>query len=165
MLRALWNIFDALKAPREDLSESVPPAPGISTPAAPALANGTLLWALPLLQYQLQKRTNKSQYDTLQQQHLREPSIQAMKGQCLHAWRTLEQLQYMGQVHAGGSEAQQARHPKASWAVSPSELREALSGLGKAAIKFELSEMHDAAEVSGLHAQASGLLELGEQSS
>ena len=31
--------------------------------------------------------------------------------------------------------------------MSPSELREALSGLGKAAIKFELSEMHDAAEV------------------
>ncbi len=44
MLRALWNIFEALRAPREDLSESVPPAPGISTPAAPpALANGTSL--------------------------------------------------------------------------------------------------------------------------
>ena len=47
-------------------------------------------------------------------------------------------------------EAQHARHLKASWAVSPSELREALSGLGQAAIKFELSEMHDAAEVSSL---------------
>ena len=34
--------------------------------------------------------------------------------------------------------------------MSPSELREALSGLGKAAIKFELSEMHDAAEVRHL---------------
>ena len=44
MLRALWNIFDALRAPREDLSESVPPAPGISTPAAPpALTNGMSL--------------------------------------------------------------------------------------------------------------------------
>lgn len=37
--------------------------------------------------------------------------------------------------------------PSRSWTVSPSELREALSGLGKTAIKFELSEMHDAAEV------------------
>lgn len=34
-----------------------------------------------------------------------------------------------------------------SWTVSPTELREALSGLGKAAIRFELSEMHDASEV------------------
>lgn len=52
-------------------------------------------------------------------------------------------------MRAGGSdmEARQPRHPKATWTVSPSELREALSGLGKAAIKFELSEMHDAAEV------------------
>lgn len=33
------------------------------------------------------------------------------------------------------------------WAVSPKELREALSGLGRAAVNFELSEMHDAAEV------------------
>ena len=45
-------------------------------------------------------------------------------------------------------EARHPRCPKATWTVSPSELREALSGLGKAAIKFELSEMHDAAEVS-----------------
>ena len=53
------------------------------------------------------------------------------------------------QVRAGGSdiEARHPRHPNATWTVSPSELREALSGLGKAAIKFELSEMHDAAEV------------------
>ncbi len=34
-----------------------------------------------------------------------------------------------------------------SWTVSPTELREALSGLGKAAVSFELSEMHDASEV------------------
>lgn len=34
-----------------------------------------------------------------------------------------------------------------SWTVSPTELREALGGLGKAAIRFELSEMHDASEV------------------
>ncbi|KAK9841748.1 hypothetical protein WJX81_000543 [Elliptochloris bilobata] len=33
------------------------------------------------------------------------------------------------------------------WAVSPTELREALSGLGRAAVNFELSEMHDASEV------------------
>ena len=51
-------------------------------------------------------------------------------------------------------EARHARHPKASWTVSPSELREALSGLGKAAIKFELSEMHDAAEVRIFHVPA-----------
>ena len=35
------------------------------------------------------------------------------------------------------------------WTVSPRELREALSSLGKAAIQFDLSEMHDAAEVCG----------------
>jgi len=51
-------------------------------------------------------------------------------------------------------EARHARHPKSSWTESPSELREALSGLGKAAIKFELSEMHDAAEVSATPSQA-----------
>lgn len=38
--------------------------------------------------------------------------------------------------------------PSGSWTVSPTELREALSGLGKAAVRFELSEMHDASEVS-----------------
>lgn len=43
---------------------------------------------------------------------------------------------------AGGEE-----HAGMDWAVSPKELREALSGLGRAAINFELSEMHDAAEV------------------
>ena len=35
----------------------------------------------------------------------------------------------------------------ASWTVSPRELREALSGLNRAAVSFELSEMHDASEV------------------
>ena len=35
VLRALWNIFHALRAPREDLPESLPPGPGGS-----ALANG-----------------------------------------------------------------------------------------------------------------------------
>lgn len=61
---------------------------------------------------------------------------------------------------AGGAdgEAGLARQPKASWTVSPSELREALSGLGKAAIKFELSEMHDAAEVSDLYIAISPVL-------
>lgn len=55
----------------------------------------------------------------------------------------------MACLHAGAadSEVRHPRHPQACWTVSPSELREALSGLGKAAIKFELSEMHDAAEV------------------
>lgn len=51
-------------------------------------------------------------------------------------------------MYAGGS-GDKVKHvePSRSWTVSPSELREALSGLGKTAIKFELSEMHDAAEV------------------
>ena len=35
VLRALWNIFHALRAPREDLPESLPPGAGGS-----ALANG-----------------------------------------------------------------------------------------------------------------------------
>jgi hypothetical protein len=42
------------------------------------------------------------------------------------------------------------RPPSASangFTVSPTELREALSSLDKAAIQFELSEMHDASEV------------------
>ena len=34
------------------------------------------------------------------------------------------------------------------WTVSPAQLREALSKINHAAIHFELSEMHDAAEVS-----------------
>jgi hypothetical protein len=42
---------------------------------------------------------------------------------------------------------EQGGKPSGSWAVSPTELREALSGLGKAAVRFELSEMHDASEV------------------
>ena len=41
----------------------------------------------------------------------------------------------------------QSGEASGSWTVSPTELREALSGLGKAAIRFELSEMHDASEV------------------
>ncbi|BDA41097.1 probable inactive ubiquitin carboxyl-terminal hydrolase 54 at C-terminar half [Coccomyxa sp. Obi] len=43
----------------------------------------------------------------------------------------------------------QSGEASGSWTVSPTELREALSGLGKAAIRFELSEMHDASEVLG----------------
>lgn len=35
VLRALWNIFDALRAPREDLPESLPPGS-----RSPTLANG-----------------------------------------------------------------------------------------------------------------------------
>ena len=38
------------------------------------------------------------------------------------------------------------------WAVSPAELRKALSGLGRAAVNFELNEMHDASEVRALDA-------------
>ncbi len=40
MLRALRNIFNALRAPREDLPESLPPGVGGPTSKAPALANG-----------------------------------------------------------------------------------------------------------------------------
>ena len=40
MLRALRNIFNALRAPREDLPESLPPGMGGPTSKAPALANG-----------------------------------------------------------------------------------------------------------------------------
>ena len=79
MLRALWNIFDALRAPREDLSESIPPAPGISTPAAPALANGVLFRTLYLLQYQLQRRTYMSHHVPLQHEHSHCSSIQAIR--------------------------------------------------------------------------------------
>ncbi len=57
MLRALWNIFDALRAPREDLPESVPPALGISTPAAPpTLTNGMRFRASSLIQYILHRK-------------------------------------------------------------------------------------------------------------
>lgn len=42
--------------------------------------------------------------------------------------------------------------------MSPSELRAALSSLGKAAIQFDLSEMHDAAEVSSLKCPAVSLV-------
>ena len=35
------------------------------------------------------------------------------------------------------------------WTVSPAQLREALSRINHAAIHFEMSEMHDAAEVCG----------------
>ena len=40
MLRALRNIFNALRAPREDLPESLPPGVGGPATKAPALANG-----------------------------------------------------------------------------------------------------------------------------
>lgn len=45
----------------------------------------------------------------------------------------------------GGAGPEEAAGP--DWAVSPTELREALSGLGRAAVNFELNEMHDASEV------------------
>ena len=44
-------------------------------------------------------------------------------------------------AHAGGG-----NDGGLDWAVSPTELREALSSLNRAAVNFELSEMHDAWE-------------------
>lgn len=58
VLRALRNIFDALRAPREDLPESMPPTPGVSTTSSLALANG--MWSqyqgsLPISAYHLSR--------------------------------------------------------------------------------------------------------------
>ena len=47
----------------------------------------------------------------------------------------------------GQEDAAAAKASSKSWAVSPAELRETLSGVGGAAIRFDLADMHDAAEV------------------
>ena len=49
-----------------------------------------------------------------------------------------------------GQEDAAAAKVSKGWTVSPAELREALSSVSHAALRFDLTDMHDAAEVGSL---------------